>query len=235
MRLPSVPGPRDVLAAGELLWSMLPRVGALIDEAEALLGRVGGLLDGVERTREAADDVVGRAAETVDGVGDTVAKADETVTRVGDTVAKADETVAQVAETIGRAEATVTRAEQAVVLAADLLATTTGAVDRLVVLLDALEPSLLRLQPTLERLADTTDPREVDALVQLIDHLPVLVTQMERDVMPILTSMGTVAPDLHDLLDLTAELNEMLAKVPGMGRIKKRIDEQQAASHDEPI
>ena len=52
--------------------------------------------------------------------------------------------------------------------------------------------------------------------------------QLERDILPVMTTLGTVSPDLHDLLDVSRELNEMLAKMPGMGRIKKRIDEQQA-------
>ena len=44
---------------------------------------------------------------------------------------------------------------------------------------------------------------------------------------PVLHTLTSVAPDLHDLLDVSRELNEMLAKLPGMGRIKKRVDEQQ--------
>ena len=44
--------------------------------------------------------------------------------------------------------------------------------------------------------------------------------------------VDSVAPDVHDLLDLTRELNVMLAKVPGMGRVKKRVDEQQAADDE---
>lgn len=98
---------------------------------------------------------------------------------------------------------------------------------RVVTMLESLEPSLAKLQPTLERLAETTDPREVDALVQLIDTLPVLADQVERDVLPVLRTLSTVAPDLHELLDVSRQLNEMLAKLPGMGRIKKRVEEQQ--------
>ena len=56
-----------------------------------------------------------------------------------------------------------------------------------------------------------------------------LAGQVEGDVIPVMRSLGSVAPDVHDLLDLTRELNAMLAKLPGMGRIKKRVDEQQAA------
>ena len=106
-------------------------------------------------------------------------------------------------------------------------------VDRLVALLDQVEPPLTALQPTLERLADTTDQHEIDALVTLVDHLPTLVDQLERDIMPILGTLGSVAPDLHDLLQVSQELNDMLAKVPGLGRIKRRVDAQQSADADD--
>ena len=101
-------------------------------------------------------------------------------------------------------------------------------VTRMVTLLDSLEPSLTALQPTLERIADTTDPDEVEALVRLVDHLPTLVEQVERDIMPILSTLGSVAPDLHDLLQVSRELNEMLAKVPGLSRIKKRVQAEES-------
>ena len=50
---------------------------------------------------------------------------------------------------------------------------------------------------------------------------------MERDLLPVMRTLGTVAPDVHDLLDVSRELNGMLGKLPGMGRIKRRVDEQQ--------
>jgi hypothetical protein len=177
MRLPSVPGPRDVLAlverAGEALELALaaaPRLSKLLDDAERLLGTVDALVARIEVTRSDAEEL------------------------------------------IGRAEAPVRR--------------TTA-------LVSALEPSLTKLQPTLERLAETTDPHEVDALVGLVDHLPMLVGRLERDILPILGTLTSVAPDLHDLLDVSRELNGMLAKIPGMGRIKQRVDDQQAEQgHD---
>lgn len=99
--------------------------------------------------------------------------------------------------------------------------------ERADVLLGALQAPVERLLPTLERLAATTDPREVDALVDLIDRLPVLARSVEAEVLPMLRTLQSVAPDLHDLLDVSRELNEMLAKLPGMGRIKKKVDAEQ--------
>ena len=43
--------------------------------------------------------------------------------------------------------------------------------------------------------------------MQLIDHLPRLADKLETDIMPILDSLNSVAPDLHDLLDVSRELN----------------------------
>ncbi|WP_457206898.1 hypothetical protein [Nocardioides sp. P5_C9_2] len=184
MRLP-VPGPRDLLAAlekgadqVEALLGAVPRVLALLDDAELLLVRASSAVDQVEAvTRDAAGVVV-------------------------------------------HADAVVDRAEALVAQSDPLVA-------RLATLLDALEPSLTTLQPTLETLADTTNPDEVAALVRLIDHLPELTERVERDVLPVMTTLGTVAPDIHDLLAVSRELNDMLAKLPGLGRIKRRIDEQQ--------
>jgi hypothetical protein len=200
MRLP-VPGPRDLLAVIEKgadqvdqLLGAVPRVLALLDQAEVLLVRASAAVDAVE--------AVTREAETV------VAHTDAVVDRAEALVVRVDRVVDGAAMVADRADAMVART---------------------VVLLDALEPPLTTLQPTLQTLADTTHPEEIAALVQLIDHLPDLTERIERDVLPVMTTLGTVAPDLHDLLDVSRELNEMLGKLPGLGRIKRRVEEEQAA------
>jgi DNA repair ATPase RecN len=165
------------------------------------------LLDDAER-------LVGRAGRLVDDIDATRRSADAVVVRTDETVTRAD-------GVLGDTDGAVRRAT-------DLLSVLEPLNERLVTLLDSLEPSLTRLQPVLERLAETTAPHEVDAMVELIDHLPALARKMEVDIVPVLDSLSTVAPDLHDLLDVSRELNEMLAKIPGMGRVKDRVDKQQA-------
>lgn len=90
-------------------------------------------------------------------------------------------------------------------------------------LLGRFEPILDRLEPIAARLADTTSPAEVDALVTLVDRLPRIVAALDADILPILTTLGTVAPDLHELLDAAKELNEIITQIPGLRR--KRDDE----------
>lgn len=204
MRLP-VPGPRDVLSAlergGEQVEALLgavPRVLALLDQAEALVARASGIVDRVEAVADAATAEVARVGAVVDAATAEVA-------RVGGVVDAATAEVARVGGVVDAATAEVARAA---------------------VLIDLLEPSLTTLEPTLRTLADTTHPEEVAALVTLIDHLPAVTLQVERDILPIMASLGSVAPDLHELLDVSRELNEILGKIPGVGRLKRRVEEE---------
>jgi ABC-type transporter Mla subunit MlaD len=218
MRLP-VPGPRDLLAvlekgAGqvEALLGAVPRVLTLLDQAEVLLVRASAAIDQVEAvTRDAAAVVVHSNA--------VVDRAEALVGRSGGAVDGAEALV-------GRTDGVVDRAD---VLVGD----TDVLVRRLATLLELVEGPMTTLEPTLRTLADTTHPEEVAALVQLIDHLPELTTRVETDVLPVLSTLGTVAPDLHDLLDVSRELNEMLGKLPGLGRIKRRVEEEQEAEQDD--
>jgi ABC-type transporter Mla subunit MlaD len=218
MRLP-VPGPRDLLAvlekgAGQVesLLGAVPRVLTLLDQAEVLLVRASAAIDQVEAvTRDAAAVVVHSNA--------VVDRAEALVGRSGGAVDGAEALV-------GRTDGVVDRAD---VLVGD----TDVLVRRLATLLELVEGPMTTLEPTLRTLADTTHPEEVAALVQLIDHLPELTTRVETDVLPVLSTLGTVAPDLHDLLDVSRELNEMLGKLPGLGRIKRRVEEEQEAEQDD--
>lgn len=83
-------------------------------------------------------------------------------------------------------------------------------VARIGVTVDRVEEPVAVLQPVLERLAETTDEHEVDALVTVIDQLP--------ELSGIVRTLSTVAPDLHELLRVSVELNQMMAKVPFINR-----------------
>ncbi len=174
------------------------------DQVDALLGAVPRVLTLLDQ----AEVLLVRASAAVDQV--------EAVTR-------------DAAGVSAHAGAVVDRAEVLVVRSDELVARSDGLVARLATLLDLLEAPLTTLQPTPQTLADTTHPEEVAALVTLVDHLPDLTMRVERDVLPVMTTLGTVAPDLHDLLDVSRELNEMLGKLPGLGRIKRRVEEEQEA------
>ena len=204
MRLP-VPGPRDVLSAVErgadqieALVGAVPRVLALLDQAEVLLARAFVVVDRVEAVADAATAEVARVAAVVDD-------AQKQIDRVGTVADDAQKQIDRVGTVADDAAVQVGRAAS---------------------LMDVLEPPLTTLQPTLQTLADTTHPDEVAALVRLVDHLPVLTEQVERDVLPVLSTLGSVAPDVRELLNVSRELNEILGKIPGVGRLKRRVEEE---------
>ena len=153
-----------------------------------------------------AETLLARAAVTFDRVDAVAEAAAAEVARVGVVVDAAATQVERVSTVVDGA-------------AADA--------GRVAALVDVLEPPMTTLQPTLQALADTTHPDEVAALVRLVDHLPALTVQVERDVLPVLTTLGSVAPDLHELLNVSRELNEILGKIPGIGRLKKRVEEEE--------
>ncbi len=174
-----------------------------------------------------------RVMSLLDEAEGLLRRTDELLERIEQTRASADDVVRRTDAVVGRAETLVDRTGGVVDKGEATLTETEPLTRRLRELLDLTEPSLVKLQPVLERLAETTQPEEVDALVQLIDHLPMLADRMEAEIVPIMESMRTVGPDIHDLLDLTRELNEMLSSVPGLSKVKKRIDEEQAEKGDD--
>ncbi len=147
------------------------------------------------------------------------------VSQVETLVLRVDALISDIELTRDRAQAVVEQTELTVTRAAELT-------DRAQPLLDAFEPTLLRLEPTLRQLAATTDPDEVAAVVAMVDTMPELVARFRADILPVLDTLGTVAPDVRDLLDVSKELNEMLGALPGLGRVKRRIEEQQDLEDD---
>lgn len=174
-----------------------------------LLRLIGAGLDAAER----AITLVPRLVVIVDQVEDLLAQVQVVVSEI-------DQIALRSAEVVVRTDCVVARVERVVGRAEDLTS-------RALPLLDGYQPTLELLQPMIARLADTTSPDEVDAIVKLIDALPEMADKVQQDILPILDTLGTVAPDLRDLLDVSKEFNEMLAAVPGLGRVKKRIEERQ--------
>ena len=175
-------------------------------DALALIGRGPALV-------EQAFALLPRTVALLGSAEALLVRADELVDRIDNTRSEADALIVRTAGTVGSVEPTIARLQA---------------------LLDSFAPALEHLQPTLERLAETTHPDEVDAMVKLIDQLPDLVERLESDVLPMLVTLRTVGPDVHDLLDITRELNQMLGKLPGMGRVKRRVEEQKQEDPREP-
>jgi ABC-type transporter Mla subunit MlaD len=161
-----------------------------------------------------------RAMALVPRLVSIVGEVEQLMVRVNAVVGSIVETNQRATQVVERTAQVVGRAEQLVGTAEDMLGGLAPIVDRFVPVLD-------RIEPMVARIADTTSPDEVDAVVKLIDTLPELSDKLRTDILPVLDTLGTVAPDLRDLLDSSKELNEIMSGLPGLGRVKKRIEERQ--------
>jgi hypothetical protein len=139
------------------------------------------------------------------------------------TLVAIEDTERQARQLVQRCEATVHTADQVVEKVADL-------VQRCAALTDSLIPALQMARPAIYRIAESASPDDVSAAVKMINDIPRIVGKVDRDVVPVLDTLGTVAPDVRDLLDLTRELNEMLAALPGMGRVKRRLEQEEPSA-----
>lgn len=125
------------------------------------------------------------------------------------------------AQLTARVDAVAGQAEEVVVR-------TSGIVESAATLIGEIEPIAEKLLPYASMIADSLSEEEVQALMDMIDRLPDLERSAEA-LLPILTTMETVAPELHELLLVTEDLRRAVVGIPGFkflkGRGQAKLDE----------
>lgn len=175
--------------------------------------------------------LIGAAGKGVDAIEQAITlvpRLVSIVTEVETLLTRVQAAVTALELTQQRAQAVVERTEAVVAEAATITERAGPLVEQLAPLLQDSLPTLQQLEPILRRITETTDPDEVAAAVTMVDLMPELVGKVKDDIFPVIDTLGTVAPDLRDLLDVSKELNELLAGIPGFGRVKRKVEEQQA-------
>jgi hypothetical protein len=81
---------------------------------------------------------------------------------------------------------------------------------------------LERGAPLAGRFVEELSPEEVDAAIKLVDQMPQFTEHMVTDIMPILATLDRVAPDLHELLEVTKDLRQAIDGIPGFSFLKRR-------------
>ncbi len=110
---------------------------------------------------------------------------------------------------------------------------------RLEALLDTFEPVLEHSVDTAAYASERFGPAQVDSVLAYLDHQPML-RKLEDEVLPMMAGMASVAPDLKELIAVSRGLNELMGSVPGLGKAKRRVDEEleelqrEAADPDSP-
>ena len=223
-----VPGPGDVVRATTGAYtaldhavSLVPRIAALVGRLEILAARAEGVIGAVDAIQAEAAGVIARTTVVIGAVEEVVGAAAVTVGRAEAVVEAAAGTVERVTRVVDGATVVVGRTSGVVDDASAIVARTAGVVDGA----DAVLANSSRL---VDRITETTSDEELEAIVHLVDTLPQAVDALRTDVLPVMSTLGTVAPDLRDLLDIASQLNGVIGSVPGLGRIKKRVQKAQA-------
>lgn len=227
-----IPGPSDILgavAAGyhalDRAFGLLPRLGGLVSDAETLLSTVRQVAEGVDAMMSRAEALLSRAASIADGGDALVVRAVGIADGVDAVRSRADVTVDDIRAAEESARVLLREAEGLLQRANALVGSAGALTSAVEPLLGRLQPTLLELQPVLARIASAAGPGEIAAVVDLLHVLPSIVDKLDADILPVVDTLATVAPDLRDLLDICKELSELIGSVPGLSRVKKKIED----------
>ncbi len=179
---------------------------------------LGGAVAAAE-TLETALGLVPRAAGALTRVESLLDRLDGVTDRVEAVVARAGEATERTHGMLDTAELVTRDASRAVDGAQ-------GVLDRADVSLQAWEPALRRMAPSMDRFAEALHPDEVTAAIGLVDRMPQLLDHVESDVLPVLRNLDRVGPDLHEVLEIVEDLRRVVTGLPGIGLLRKRGDDE---------
>ncbi|MBW4721068.1 hypothetical protein [Saccharothrix obliqua] len=164
------------------------------------------LFDLARTTVETAVSVPGRVVDLLTAAEDVVRRADQLVTRTTRVLERTEDLV-------GRAEAVTADAVVAARTSRELV--------------DDYAPLARQAHPLAQRFVEDLSPHEVDAAVQLVDQLPVLTKHLLEDVLPMLSTLDRVGPDIHQLLEVTNDVRQAILGIPGFNFLRRRGEDKE--------
>ena len=217
------------------------RVDGTIDSAEGVVRRVDATIDSAEGVVRRVDATIDSAEGVVRRVDATIDSAEGVVARVGATVDTADELVLDAGTLVERvvplldfadsALAPVKPVVEALLVDAEFDPEVARRVaTRLTEVLVWADKTVSLLEPIAGEVLQSVDPEEIKAVVKFIDHLPALGESLETDIMPVLASMDTVAPEVHQILEVAQQCLEAVAGIPGFQLLRRRGGENGRAA-----
>jgi ABC-type transporter Mla subunit MlaD len=127
--------------------------------------------------------------------------------------------VVDAAQLIVAEAATTTRSADGVVQSASRASATA------LELVELFDPIAQKSAPYARKFIDHLDENEVDAAIAMVDQLPALVEHMEA-VIPILATLDTVSPEIHELLGVTKDVRRAVIGIPGFKFFRNRGEEK---------
>lgn len=202
----------------EFALSVPARVETLLDEAESLVGSVNALIRRI-------DTVVTDATEIVEGASEAVARATQVIASTIGVVEEASDAVTRATEIIDSTGGVV---QDATVVAADARGVVESAgrsSDAAAELLDMYKPLAVGAAPLASQFVEEFSPAELQAAIRLIDRLPEITERVDA-VLPIMATLDTVAPEIHELLLVAKDVRQAIVGMPGFNFLRRRGEEK---------
>lgn len=239
--------PARVLALLDDVEVVVERIQDLLDEVNRTVRAIDGIVASATSTVDDVRTTVARADRMIDQVAGTVTDAEGVVRRVDGTIDSAEGVVSRVGATVDTADELVLDAGTLVERVVPLLDFADSALAPVKPVVEALlvdaefDPEVAKrvatrltevlvwadktvslLEPIAGEVLQSVDPEEIKAVVKFIDHLPALGESLETDIMPVLASMDTVAPEVHQILEVAQQCLEAVAGIPGFQLLRRR-------------
>lgn len=135
------------------------------------------------------------------------------MTRIDSVIDSADAVVADVQRTTGAAD--------------DVVASASVASHTALELIELFDPIAKKSEPMARRFVDNLSDDEVDAAIAMVDQLPGLLAHMEA-LLPILATLDTVSPEIHELLGVTKDVRRAVIGIPGFKFFRNRGEDKLA-------
>lgn len=126
---------------------------------------------------------------------------------------------------VDSAEAVVAEVERATTSAEHVVHSASLASRTALELVELIDPIARTSIPFARKFVDHLDENEVDAAIEMVNHLPVLVEHMEATI-PILATLDSVAPEVHELLNVTKDVRRAVIGIPGFKFFRNRGQEK---------
>jgi predicted NBD/HSP70 family sugar kinase len=170
-------------------------------------------------------DILGIARGTVLWSLDTVAFVSRLPRRVDDLFARVDAVITSIERVADQAGALITKVEATTDDAAVVVVGAGDASAKAQSMIDQLVPITERAIPLGRTFVENFSEAELQASIKMVDHLPELLERMDA-IMPILATLDTVSPEIHQLLEVTKDVRKAVIGIPGFKFFRNRGEER---------
>ncbi|SNT45801.1 ribulose-1,5-bisphosphate carboxylase/oxygenase large subunit [Rhodococcoides kyotonense] len=189
---------------------------------------VGVVSSGVRWARDSAIfalELPGRINALLDEAAVLVARIDAVVDAAQRLIDRTEGVIDRVDVVVNGAAATTRAADDVVGSASKTSATALE-------LVELFDPIAQKSAPFAQKFVDHLSEDEVDAAIEMVDQLPGLVKHMEA-VIPILATLDTVSPEIHELLAVTKDVRRAVIGIPGFKFFRNRGEEKLADEEED--